>query len=102
MKMENHNLLIGIDGSIKDTNKINHRWHLTYAHGELESEYGFDIVIFNKPEPTKECYYIAYTEESIAVIIHLVASENGYLQGRCCYLDDYEALKHINDPASWA
>lgn len=100
--MSNPNLLIGIDGSIKDHKEINQRWPWVYADGEFEAEYGFDIVIFNKPIPPEEGYYIAYTEESVAVLIHLVAAENGFLQGRCCYLDDYESLKMVNDPASWA
>ena len=100
--MENTNLLIGIEGSIKDTDNINQLWPWVYADGEFEAEYSFDICLFNKPMPTEEGYYIAYTEESIAVIIHLVAAENGLLQGRCCYIDNYESLKMINDPASWA
>ena len=100
--MENTNLLIGIDGSIKETNKIIHRWPWVYADGEFEAKYSFDICLFNKPMPIEEGYYIAYTEESVAVISYLVVAENGLLQGRCCYIDNYESLKMINDPASWA
>ena len=77
-------------------------WHWVYAHGILEIDYDFDICTFNKPMPTEEGYHIAYTEENEAVIIHLVATEYGKLQGRCCYLDDYESLKYINNPAIWA
>jgi len=97
------NLLIFINNG---NNKINplatNRWSWVYAHGVFEIDNNFDICDFNQPMPTEEGYYIAYTEESEAIIIHLVAAEDGRLQGRCCYIDDYEALKHINDPASWA
>lgn len=99
----NNNLLIHIDnGNNKPSNdKINKRWSWVYADGRFEADYGFDIVLFNKFMPTEEGYYIAYTIESKAVIIHLVANENGNLQGRCCYIDDYESLKMVNSPNTW-
>ena len=94
-------LLIDIDCSIKDKELINKRWPWTYAHGEFEAEYGFDICVFNQDMPKEPGYYIAYTEEDVAVIIHLSEGFFGKLQGRCCYIDDYEALKYINSPELW-
>ena len=96
-------LLIDINnGNNKSTPGINQHWHWTYAHGKLEDHnYNFDIPTFNKDMPTEEGYFFAYTEESKAVVINLVANEDGKLEGRCCYVDDYEALEYVNSPELW-
>lgn len=78
------------------------RWHWTYAHGEFESDYGFDIVLFNQHEPTYDGYFLATASNNKSVLVNLVYDEEMHrFIGRCCYVDDYEALKHINSPQDW-
>lgn len=93
-------LIVAIDGHTT-TIKTPYRWHWVYAHGKFESDYSFDITLFNQSEPTEEGYYIAYTDNNKAVLIHLVANEYGRIEGRCCYIDDYESLVYINNPDQW-
>ena len=97
-------LLVFIDGEQTDTkNPIEaaYRWSWVYADGEFESDFGFDIVLFNQEEPSYEGYFLATAINNRTVIINMVANEDGRLQGRCCYIDDYESLKHINSPQDW-
>ena len=79
-----------------------YRWSFVYADGLLESDFGYDIVLFNKEMPTEEGYFIAIAENNKTVVINLVADENGNLKGRCSYINDYESLDHINSPEEWA
>lgn len=84
------------------TGELN-RWHWTYAHGNFESDYGFDMVIFNEPEPTHDGYFLATASNNKSVLVNMVYDEEiSRFVGRCCYIDDYEALKHINSPQDWA
>ncbi len=100
----NEHLLVSVDNSHSgyhiDERNI-HRWSFVYAHGIMEEEWMFDIVLFNQEEPTEEGYYIATSDNNRAVLVHLVADERGIMRGRCCYIDDYEALKHVNSPQDW-
>ena len=75
-------------------------WHYVYSHGELEQDTGTDLVLFSEEMPTEEGYYIAYFQ-SRAILVHLVADENGIMKGRACYVDDYNALVYINRPWDW-
>ena len=92
--MNNKQLLVFIDGEQTGTpNSVlaTHRWTWTYAHGEFENDYAFDIVLFNQEEPTAEGYYLAIAENNKTVVVNLVAEENGRLEGRCAYIDDLNA-----------
>ncbi len=103
--MGNQNLLIFIDrinNGIDNNPKATNRWPWVYAHGEFEADYGFDIPLFNQDEPTYDGYFLATTEDNKTVVINLVADEYGSIKGRCCYIDDYEALKYVNSPQDWS
>lgn len=98
------NLLVFIDGGQTGTpNSVlaKYRWPWTYAHGKFEYDYHFDIVLFNQKEPTYEGYFLATAEDNKTVVIHLVADERGMLTGRCCYIDDIEAMDYVNNPSKW-
>lgn len=97
-------LLVFIDGEntgTKNFPEAKYRWSWVYAHGKFQDDYGFDIVLFNQREPTVENYYIATAQNNKTVIINLVADEYGRMKGRCCYVDDEEALRHIKSPQNW-
>ena len=102
--MNNKQLLVFIDGEQTGTpNSVlaEHRWPWVYAHGKFEDDYAFDIVLFNKEEPTAEGYYIATAENNKTVLVNLVADEYGKLEGRASYIDDIEAMKYVNSPERW-
>ena len=104
--MENKHLLVSIDNSntgyYMDPKNIN-RWSYVCAHGLFEEEYKFDIVLFNQEMPTEEGYFIATADNNKTVIVNLVYDDiSNNLVGRCCYIDDYEAITHINSPEDWA
>ena len=102
--MNNKQLLVFIDGEQTGTPNnalATHRWNWVYAHGKFEDDYAFDIVLFNKEEPTAEGYYIAIAENNRTVVVNLVANEYGKLDGRCAYIDDIKAMEYINSPWSW-
>ena len=61
--------------------KAIHRWHWTYAHGDFEDDFSYDIVLFNKPEPTYAGYFLATAENGRTVLINLVKSSFGRLKG---------------------
>jgi len=76
-----------------------YRWSSVYAHGKFEEDYNYDIVLFNQPEPIKTCSLMAKAENGKFVVVNVTSRD--YIQGRCCYLDDYESLKHVNLPKTW-
>ena len=105
--MRTKHLQIVIDSSMDPRSSIHdldnwYRWSWVYAHGKFEDDYHYDVVILDEEQPTLEGHYIAYASNGNPVVIHLVANEDGRIEGRCCYIDDYEALEYVNDPAQWS
>ncbi len=102
--MVNQNLLVSVDntntGRPVDERNI-FRWSHVYAHGKFETDFGFDIVLFSQEMPTEEGYYIATADNNKTVVVHLVLDEFGFMCGRCCYIDDEEAMLYINSPEQW-
>jgi len=91
------------DDDLKIREGEHFRWHWTYADGQFEADYGFDIVIFNQPEPTHDGYFLATAPNNKTVLINMVYDEEfSRFIGRCCYIDDYEALKHLHAPETWS
>jgi len=104
INLKKETLLVFIDGEQTGTpNPVlaEYRWPWVYAHGNFENDYAFDITLFNQEEPTAEGYYIAIAENNNTVIINMVADERGTLKGRCCYIDDVEAMEYVNNPQNW-
>lgn len=87
----------------KNNKNAKYRWSYVYAHGKFEMDFDYDIVLFNQPEPINEIndYYLALAENNKTVIIKLVV-DGLRLRGRCCYIDDYEALTYVNSPNEWS
>ena len=104
INVKNEPLLVFIDGEQTGTpNSVlaTHRWTWVYAHGAFERDFCFDIVLFNKEKPTAEGYYIATAENNKTVLVNLVADEYGTIHGMCCYVDDIDAIKYVNNPQYW-
>jgi len=103
--MTKQNLLVSIDNQNSD-HSVDHRnvvrWSYVYAHGEFETDYCFDIVLFSEEMPTEEGYFIAAADNNKTVLVHLIANESGFMEGRCCYIDDVEAVAYVNSPQTWA
>lgn len=96
--------MVFIDRSINDEKndpRAKFRWSWVYAHGKFQEKYGYDIVLFNQDFPDEKGYFLANTENEEQVLIHISQGKGGYLKGRCCFVDDYEALEHINNPNDW-
>jgi len=99
-------LLVFIDQSnIGNINpeQAKNRWNWVYADGKFEEDYGYDIVLFNQPEPNKDGYYLAKAENGKTVLVRIETLKKypSTLKGRCCYIDDYESLKMVNEPETW-
>jgi len=96
-------LLVFIDKSHsgnKNPWQAHYLWENVYASGKYKEDFDYDIVLFNQPKPNQECYLLSKTENNKTVVINLV-SDKGVLKGRCCYIDDYESLKMVNEPETW-
>ena len=102
--MSNKNLLVFIDVSQvgeRNPKEAEFRWSYVYAHGKFEEDNNYDIALFNKEMPTEEGYFLATATNNKTVIVNLVYDENGIMKGRCCYIDDYEAMNYVNSPEQW-
>lgn len=85
----------------KNDKEATDRWNGVYAHGDFEEEYQYYVVRFNQPKPSRPGYFIATAENGRAVVINM-QRRDGRLQGRCCYVDDYNALIYVNRPKEWS
>lgn len=77
-----------------------YRWPSVYAHGQIEVDFGYDIVTFDQSMPS-EGYYLATADNHRTVVVHLADDGNGRLHGRCAYIDDPKGMEHVNRPQDW-
>ena len=76
-----------------------HHWPFVYAHGDLESDNGFDIGSFSDKEPKDDGIYhvVANNQAALVRLVRL----SGHLEGRVVYCSDIQAMKHLMDEESW-